>query len=123
MLRTIADISDEVLAVALKIKKLEDQVKILEDEESQLKEELRLAADGQNLTQGGGTKSKWTIEPQVVPQATDWDAFYPWMARKKWFHLLQRRPAVKACQELWSQGITIPGIDKYTTMKVTVKGV
>lgn len=121
MARTLGIIADEVLAKQLKRKKLEDQVDLIKKEEEVLKAELKLAADAESLTLGGGKKSKWTIEPQIVPQAQDWDAFYGYIAKEKYFHLLQRRPAVKACQELWGQGIVIPGIEKFTSMKVSVK--
>lgn len=120
--RTIEHIADEVLGIQLKIKKKEDEVKVLEEQETKLKEELRLAAEKEGLTSGGGKKSKWTIAPDTVPQASNWDAFYQYIHDNKYYHLLQRRPAVKACQELWGQSTTIPGIDKFTKMKVNVKG-
>jgi len=122
MARTIGDIADEVLAVQVKIKKKEDEVKALEEKADKLKEELRLAADAASLTSGGGKKSKFTIDPQIVPQASNWDQFHQYIYDNKYFHLLQRRPAVKACQELWEQNVAIPGIDKFTIMKVNVKG-
>jgi hypothetical protein len=88
-----------------------------------LKLELQVAADVAKLTQGGGKKSKFTIEDQTVPQGSNWDQFYDYIHTNKYFHLLQRRPAVKACQELWGQGVVIPGIDKFTMKKINVKGV
>lgn len=121
--RTIGVISDEILAFQVKIKKKELEVKDMEEAASKLKEELRVAANAENLTAGGGKKSKFTIEPMTVPQASNWDLFHEYIADNKYFHLLQRRPAVKACQELWGQGVVIPGIDKFTSMKVNVKGV
>lgn len=123
MARTIGDVADEILALQLKIKKKEDEVKVLEEKEAKLKDELRLAAEAEGLTAGGGKKSKFTIDPQIVPQANNWDQFHEYIYLTKYFHLLQRRPAVKACQELWEQGVAIPGIDKFTTIKVNVKGV
>jgi len=121
--RTIGVIADEVLTVQLKIKKKEDEVKVLEEKEELLKEELRTVATAANLTSGGGKKSKFTIDPLIVPQASNWDLFHAYIYDNKYFHLLQRRPAVKACQELWEQGAAIPGIDKFTVIKVNVKGV
>lgn len=121
--RTIGDIADEVLVMQAKIKKKEDEVKVLEEKAAKLKEELRLAADAEGLTAGGGKKSKFTIDAQIVPQANNWDQFWAYIDSTKYFHLVQRRPAVKACQELWEQNIAIPGIDKFTIMKVNVKGV
>lgn len=121
--RTISDISDEIFGVTEKIKAFEEKITTLKEEGKLLEGELQLAAEAQGLSRGGGKTSTWTLEPVVVPQATDWPAFYAYMAKKKYFHLLQRRPAVKACRELWERGITIPGMDKYTSTRVTVKGV
>jgi len=120
--RTLEKISDDILVKQVKLKEAEDKVKTIEDEIKVLKDELKLAAEKEGLTLGGGKKSKWSIEPQIVPQASNWDLFYAYIKDNDYFHLLQRRPAVKACQELWGQGTMIPGIDKFTSMKVTVKG-
>lgn len=122
MARTVGEIADAVLALQLKIKKKELEVEDLKKATNELKEELKLAAEAVNLTSGGGKKSEFTIEPEILPQASNWDSFYQYIHDNKYFHLLQRRPAVKACQELWSQGTAIPGIDKFTKTKVTVKG-
>jgi hypothetical protein len=121
--RAVGDIADEILILQLKIKKKEQEVEVLDDKVKGLKLELQVAADVAKLTQGGGKKSKFTIEDQTVPQGSNWDQFYDYIHTNKYFHLLQRRPAVKACQELWGQGVVIPGIDKFTMKKINVKGV
>lgn len=121
--RTIGDIADEVLALQVKIKKKEDEVEELEAKRKALLEELKLAADGAQLTSGGGKKSKFTIELETVPHIADWDAFCAYMKDNSYFHLVQRRPGSKACQELWNLGTQIPGIDKFSQHKVRVKGV
>lgn len=121
--RTVGNIADEVLVEQLKLKKAQDKVEEIEEVIKTLKEELRLAAEKEDLTTGGGKKSSFSIEPQTVPHATNWDSFYEYIKENNYFHLLQRRPAVKACQELWGQGVQIPGIDKFTQNKVNVKGI
>jgi hypothetical protein len=120
--RTVGTIADEVLAEMLKLKKAENKVKEHEEVIKKLKDELKLAAEKEDLTSGGGKKSSFTIEPQIVPHVTNWDAFYEYISENKYYHLLQRRPAVKACQELWNQDVAIPGTDKFTSLKVNVKG-
>ena len=54
---------------------------------------------------------------------SNWDEFCQYIAANNYFHLIQRRPGSKACQELWSQGTAIPGVDKFSQHKVQVKGV
>lgn len=127
--RSINDVADDILKLQRERKKLEDKVEVIEGKEKVLKLELAKMAEEAKLTFGGNKKSAWTLSPSVVPQVADWDAFYAWIYEKKYGHMLQRRPAVKACQEIWSQldskgkGGTIPGVEKFTQVKVNVKEV
>jgi hypothetical protein len=121
--RTLSQIADDILGIRGKEEILKNQLKELEEKRRVFEQELIAAAEKQGQVKGGGKTSTWTVTADTVPQVTDWDAFHEFIADKKWFHLLQRRPAVKACQELWTQGMVIPGTEKYTTMKVNVKGV
>ena len=121
--RSINDVADDILKLQTKRKKLEDQAETIKKAEDVLKLELAKMADEAKLTFGGNKKSAWNLTPSVVPQVANWDEFYEWIAKKKYFHMLQRRPAVKACQEIWGQGGAIPGVEKFTQMKVNVKDV
>jgi hypothetical protein len=122
MARKIGEIADEIFVLQEEAKALEKEVQDKKKNIETLKVELIAAAALENLTLGGGAASKFKIEPKVVPQATDWDAFYAWMAKKKYFHLLQRRLTTTGCSELWEQNVKIPGVDKYVTTQATVKG-
>jgi len=117
------DLANEILAIESKIKNLEAEVKLLEKEAEGKKAKLIEAAEKANLRMGAGELSRWDIKEEVYPQSVDWDGFCEYMAKNKYWHLVQRRPGVKACQELWERGIDIPGIDKFTKIKVNVKGV
>lgn len=119
--RTLGLISDEILAKQKEIKHLNDLVEIAEKEKKVLCEELMVVADAQKLEKGGGKSSAFTIKPQTVPHVENWDMFYEYILENRYLHLLQRRPGVKACAELWEQGKMIPGVEKFTQMKVTVK--
>lgn len=121
--RSIGDIADEILALQVEEKALQQQIDDLEKQGRTLKEELRQLAEKEGLSTGGGTTSKFSIDLETLPQISNIDAFYDFMKQNDYMHLLQRRPAVKACRELWEQGLAIPGIDKFTQYKVTVKGV
>lgn len=54
----------------------------------------------------------------IVPQVDDWDAFYKYIARTKYFHLLERRPASAGCRELFETKGKIPGVVPFS--KVTL---
>lgn len=119
--RTLGQISDDILAKQKEIKKWSDHVEVLEAQRKVLQEELIAAADKQKLDKGGGSASAFTIKPHTVPQVANWDLFYEFILDNKYLHLLQRRPGVQACAELWEQNKVIPGVEKFTQMKVTVK--
>ena len=123
--RTIADVSDEIHALNLTLKDLSGQVAKAEEAKRFLEIELMQLAADSKLELGGGKKSKFRIAESEVPVVTseDWDKFYKYIHRNKWYHLLERRPSVAGCRELWSQGKTIPGVGKFKKMKVTVTGV
>ncbi len=122
--RTIDDVAAEIVKLQLKRKKLEAQVKELEEQEKSKKDELFLLAEKLNLSFGGNKKFSWKITPKTVPQVADWDAFYKFIYDNKYFHLLQRRPAVLSVQELWGQNnnkFVVPGVEKFTKNDVSVK--
>lgn len=122
-MRTLADISDEIHACNLEIEDHNKQIKKIEKKVDDLEAELKQAAELQGLTAGKGATSTFELKEETVPQASDWDDFYQFIYDNKYFHLLQKRPASKACAELWELGKTIPGVNKFTSIKVKVKGV
>ena len=121
--RQIGDIADDIQRLAATIKEKQDEIDVLESQELALKAELIKAAEAAGLTAGKTTTASWKVEQQTVPQVKDWESFYEYIMNNQYFHLLQKRPAVKACQELWDKGIVIPGAEKFTQPKVSVKGV
>jgi hypothetical protein len=122
MAKTISELSDEIFAVKLAIKNHNEQIDALKDEQDRLEKLLVEAAEAQGLERGGGKTSTFKIEPHTVPQVTDWDALYKFIARNKYYHLLQRRLSTTSFTELWEQGKNVPGTEKFTKTKVTVKG-
>lgn len=118
--RTLGQISDEILAIQVSVKKLDAEIDVFKKKKDVLVDELLKASDAQQLDKGGGKASKFTVHLHTVPSVDNWDLFYEFIGKKKWFHLLQRRPGEKACQELWEKNMVIPGVEKFTSMKVTV---
>lgn len=124
MSETIDDIAQEIIKLQNKRKKLENQAEEIKKEEEVKKTQLYAMAETAKLTFGGNKKASWRIELKTVPQVTDWDAFYAYIAENKYFHLLQRRPAVTAVQELWGQKngkFQVPGVEKFSKNVVNVK--
>ncbi len=121
--RTIADIIADIAKIDDEVTRLNKESKDLAKTRIPLEAELKLAADAVQLTAGKSSTFKWEIVAETVPQAADWEEFYEYIKENNYFHLLQKRPTTLACQELWSQGKVIPGIEKFTKQKINVKGI
>jgi len=127
----------EVAAMSAKIGDIVDQLKDIKDEVDDLNAKLVLvkakynekeaelykAADEQKTSAGKGTRGSFSIGDSVVPQVKDWDLFYKFIHKNKWWHLLERRPSVVACRELFDTKGKIPGVEKFTKRKINLRSI
>ena len=67
-----------------------------------------------------GTKATLSISESIVPQVEDWDRFYAFITKHKYFHLLDRRPSVAGCRELFETKGAIPGVVPFTKQKYSL---
>lgn len=122
--RTVSEVAKAIAANKGKQDDLERQLKMLKEQRAELDLEFMTLAEaqGEDVTKvaikGVGTVS---IEESVVPQAKDWDAFYKFIGRNKYYHLLERRPSVTGCRELWEMGKQVPGVEKFTKRSVKLR--
>lgn len=123
MSKTVAVLSDEILEVKLEIKEHEEEITELKKRKEELERELIAEAEKQQLKSGAGESSSFSIKEETVPQASDWDAVWQFIKENDYFHMVQKRLSSTACRELWELGQQIPGVNKYTSHKVNVKGV
>ena len=120
--RTIADIAADIAANDAEVAALNKEVKEIQAQTRILDDELKVAAEKQKLTAGKTSKYTWDISPKTMPQSDgDWPGFYAFMAENGFWSLLQQRLSIKGCEELWDKGIVIPGVAKFTELKVKVK--
>lgn len=77
----------------------------------------------QNLERSGGTLANASITTSIVPQVTDWDAFYAFIARRKYWHLLEKRPSSTGCRELFETKGKIPGVVPFNKVKLSLRKV
>lgn len=70
------------------------------------------------------TSSK-TATASVVEQTRyaveDWDAFYAYIKRNNYFHLLERRASTASCRELFTMQGGVPGVVPFTTKRVNLR--
>lgn len=94
---------------------VEQYEKLITDVETALMAQM----DKEQTTNGGGKLATASINEAIVPQVTDWDLFYKYIARMKYYHLLERRPSVTGCRELFETKGAVPGVLPFTKRKLT----
>jgi hypothetical protein len=73
----------------------------------------------ENLKTEAGTAYKSTVGSVSV---ADWDAFFEWVQENRAWHLVEKRPAKTAVEEVLEEtGELPPGLDYSRTVKINVR--
>jgi hypothetical protein len=102
---------------------LEEQVKQLSAKMEALENQLIEMMDKEGVTKSTGAAATVSITSSVKPSVEDWDAFYAFIHRHKYYHLLERRPSVTGCRELLELKGKIPGVVPFTQRKLNLRSV
>lgn len=121
--RKIGDLVDKLHEIRERKREAEEAVKAIDEEFRRVEAELMELADEQGTLTGKGKVGSFSIVESVLPQVKDWDAFYKYIQKTKYWHLLERRPSVTGCRELFETKGAIPGVDKFTKRKINLRGV
>ena len=104
-------------------RELEEQVNQLKAQMAELENDLIAEMDKQGVTKSTGGAATVSISSNVRPSVDDWDAFYAYIHRYKYYHLLERRPSVSGCNELLETKGKIPGVVPFTQRKLNIRSV
>lgn len=104
-------------------RQLEEQVKQLQAKMAELENDLIEDMDKQGVSKSTGTLATVSISSNVRPSVDDWDAFYAYIHRHKYYHLLERRPSVSGCNELLETKGKIPGVVPFTQRKLNLRSI
>lgn len=121
MKATIGSLTDEMFNIRENKRALEEQIKALDEQYRELEMKLIELADEQGTTTGKGKMAGFTVNENVVPQVTNWDEFYKFIQKNKYWHLLERRPSVTGCRELFETKGAIPGVEKFTKRRINLR--
>lgn len=117
----IGGIIDRLVAKRAEKEKLVRAVERVEQDIEQIKLEFRAEIGQVGLREGRNSTHSASITEKVVPQAVSWDQLYPYVHDKKYYHLLQRRLSTPGCVELWEAGETIPGVEQFKKVDVSLR--
>ena len=104
-------------------RQLEELLKAKAQEIDLMENELIELMDQQNISKSTGTKATVSITTSTKPSVEDWDAFYAFIHKNKYYHLLERRPSVTGCRELFDTKGKIPGVVPFTQRKLNIRSV
>lgn len=118
---SVGAVIDQLWACREEKRSLESQAKVVEEKIKEIEEGLmeRLGAEG--LEKATGTKASVSISSTVTADVQDWDVFYPFIAKNKFWHLLQRRVSDPSYRELLEQGKRVPGVVPFTKKRINLR--
>ena len=95
---------DQIFDLRKKKAELEAAVKDVEGRIADLDSEVMELLEASGVEKTSTKNGTVSISSSVVAQVTDWDAFYAYIYKNKFGHLLQRRVSDPAWRELLERG-------------------
>lgn len=102
-------------------RKLEADLKLIQDGIEQAEQAVLAAMDKAGLDKATGKLASVSVSENIKPSVEDWDAFYAYIGRHKFWHLLERRPSVTGCRELFETKGKIPGVVPFKKRSINLR--
>jgi hypothetical protein len=99
---------------------LEAQVKVLNTEYEPLEQQLIALMDKEGVNKSTGKLASAGISENTRPTIKDDTAFYAYIHKNKYYHLLERRPSVSGCNEILALKGLVPGIEFFTKRTINL---
>jgi hypothetical protein len=117
---TIGACIDNLYEARAKRLELQKQVDQMGEVERQYETHILNTFDKSELKGAKGDIANASIKNTVIYQIADWDAFANYVAETKQFDLLRKQPGSRACAERFDAGDTIPGIEAFTKIGLSL---
>lgn len=112
---------DKLVGLRNKKRDLEASVKSLEGQIEDLQSQLLEEMEAAGVDKFSGKLGTVSISTNVVANVEDWDALYPYIAKNKLWHLLQRRVSDPAYRELLDAGKKVPGVQPFSKKRLNLR--
>ena len=99
----------------------EEAIKGITEKMSRLETDLLLQMEAEGITKATGKTATISVGEQIRPNVQDWDQFYSFIHKNKYYHLLERRPSVGGCQELFETKGKIPGVVPFVAKRINMR--
>ncbi len=118
---TTGAIIDNIWAMREEKRRLETEVKEVEGRIKAAQEQLMERMQQEGIEKATGSKASVSLSTTVVADVQDWDLFWPYVAKNKFWHLVQKRVSDPAYRELLDLGKKVPGVQPFTKHTVNVR--
>ena len=115
---TIGKKIDKLSELRAKKSELEKAVAGVEGEIKDLESVIMEDLEKSDTDRASSKSGMVSVKSAVVAQVIDWDAFYAYIYKNKFGHLLQRRVSEPAWRELQEQGKKVPGTEPFSRKKL-----
>lgn len=95
--------------------------KKIELEIKELEIDMFAKLDAQDTNKAEGKKASVSISETVTGNVEDWESFWPYIAKNKFWHLVQKRASDPGLRELWALGKKTPGVVPFTKRTLNVR--
>lgn len=118
MSESIGDRADRFFMLREEKRRLEAELEAVEAEMRIREAELLSQMDAEGLSKITGRKATVSVSESVKPSVEDWTEFENYIHDNRYYHLLERRPSVLGCRELFEKNGRIPGVVPYIQRKL-----
>ena len=112
-----ADLYSEVRELRLAMQKIVDEVKARETE---IKDYIINELPKSQNTGAAGKKYRAQIVTKDVPTLKNWDELTLYITHTGRFDLLYKRIAEKPVKDMWEAGESVPGVEKFKVVDVSI---
>lgn len=112
---------DQMHSLREKKRELEASVKDLEGRASLIEVQIMESMAEQGLEKMSGALATVSITSTTTANVTDWDAFWAYIHKMKYGHLLQRRVSDPAYRELLESGKKVPGTEPFIKKRLNLR--
>lgn len=118
---TVGALIDQIWAAREEKRRLEAEVKTVATRIAELDAQLMERLESEGLDKASGSKATVSVSTNTVADVQDWDAFWSYIIKNKYTHLLQRRVSDPAYRELIEAGKKVPGVQPFLKRSLNVR--
>lgn len=112
---------DQLWAAREEKRKIEATLKETEEAIKDIEEQVMERLGSEGLEKATGSKATVSVTTSVVADVQDWDKLWPYIAKNKFWHLVQRRVSDPSYRELLDMGKKVPGVQPFTKRKLNLR--